>query len=177
MNESDLELAMTELEVRPTTHIVSYRNRHYVQSAAKPTVLCFHAELDTHSHPPPTSDPTSYSTFLASRPESLELAALELITRLHAAHPALRLHVVHLSAASALPLVRAARAAGRPLTVETCFHYLCLSAEDVPAGRPEWKCCPPVRGEANRAALWGADRKSTRLNSSHSGESRMPSSA
>ena len=52
--------------------------------------------------------------------------------------------------------MRAAQEAGRALTVETCFHYLCLSAEDVPRGRPEWKCCPPVRGEANRAALWDA---------------------
>lgn len=52
--------------------------------------------------------------------------------------------------------MRAAKATGRPLTVETCFHYLCLSAEDIPAGRPEFKCCPPVRGDDNRAALWAA---------------------
>ena len=63
---------------------------------------------------------------------------------------------MHLSAAGALPLVRAAKAAGRALTVETCFHYLCLRAEDVPRGRPEFKCTPPVRGEANQAALWAA---------------------
>ena len=31
---------------------------------------------------------------------------------------------VHLSAASALPLVKAAKAEGLPLTVETCHHYL-----------------------------------------------------
>ena len=34
---------------------------------------------------------------------------------------------------------------------------------------------PP--GFADRATLWNADRKSTRLNSSHSRKSRMPSSA
>ena len=33
------------------------------------------------------------------------------------------------------------------------------------------------RAEARHAALVNQDRKSTRLNSSHSGESRMPSSA
>ena len=31
---------------------------------------------------------------------------------------------VHLSAASALPMVKAAKAEGLPLTVETCHHYL-----------------------------------------------------
>ena len=33
-------------------------------------------------------------------------------------------HAVHLSAASALPIVKAAKAEGLPLTVETCHHYL-----------------------------------------------------
>ncbi|KAI0824959.1 allantoinase [Trametes gibbosa] len=127
-----------------------------------PTVLCFHAELEQTppaggpATDPEPSDPTLYSTFLASRPESLEVAAIALITRLHASYPALRLHIVHLSAAAALPLVRAAKAAGLPLTVETCFHYLALSAARIPRGRPEFKCCPPVRDEANRAALWAA---------------------
>ena len=40
---------------------------------------------------------------------------------------------------------------------------------------------PPSRSEANTGGIvvggWSLDRKSTRLNSSHSGESRMPSSA
>ncbi|OSX63784.1 hypothetical protein POSPLADRAFT_1033288 [Postia placenta MAD-698-R-SB12] len=72
----------------------------------------------------------------------------------HARFSSLRLRIVHLSAA--LPLVRAAKAAGRPLTAETCFHYLALAADDIPAGHPEFKCCPPVRGAENRAALWAA---------------------
>ena len=124
-------------------------------------MLCFHAELETpspSSEPSPelTPDPTLYSTFLASRPQSLEVAAIALITRLHARFPALRLHIVHLSASAALPLVRAAQAAGLPLTAETCFHYLTLAAADVPRGRPEFKCCPPIREEANREELWDA---------------------
>ncbi|KAH9930459.1 allantoinase [Epithele typhae] len=143
VNESDLRLAMDE--IKDTS-----------------TVLCFHAELETTpapaapTEPAEPADPTLYSTFLASRPPSLEVAAIALITRLHAQHPALRLHVVHLSAAAALPLVRAAQAARLPLTVETCFHYLALAAGAVPRGRPEFKCCPPIRDEANRDALWAA---------------------
>ena len=82
--------------------------------------------------------------------------AIELITTLHKQFPSLRLHIVHLSAADALPLIRAAKSSGLPLTVETCFHYLALTAAAVPRGRPEFKCCPPIRGAANRDALWAA---------------------
>ncbi|KAI0634668.1 allantoinase [Trametes polyzona] len=125
-----------------------------------PTVLCFHAELEKTPPAPGSAsegaDPTLYSTFLASRPQQLEVDAIVLITRLHREYPSLRLHIVHLSAADALPLVRAAKASGLPLTVETCFHYLTLSAQHIPHGRPEFKCCPPVREDANRAALWDA---------------------
>lgn len=66
------------------------------------------------------------------------------------------MHIVHLSAADALPTIKEAKAAGLPLTVETCFHYLCLDAEDIPDGRAEFKCCPPVRETANRDQLWDA---------------------
>ncbi|KAJ2957251.1 hypothetical protein NUW54_g14615 [Trametes sanguinea] len=107
VDESDLRAAMAELQ-------------------GTSTVLCFHAELQKSPGAPSTadpSDPTLYSTFLASRPQQLEVDAIELITRLHSEFPSLRLHIVHLSASAALPLVRAAKAAGRRLTVETCFHY------------------------------------------------------
>jgi hypothetical protein len=63
---------------------------------------------------------------------------------------------VHLSAAQALPIIRNAKAAGHKLTVETCFHYLCLASDSIPDGRPEFKCCPPIREAVNREALWAA---------------------
>ena len=43
-----------------------------------------------------------------------------------------------------------------PITVETCPHYLWFAAEDIPDGATEFKCAPPIRGAANREALWGA---------------------
>lgn len=58
-------------------------------------------------------------------------------------------------------MIREAKSAGLPLTVETCFHYLCLNAEDIPAGRPEFKCCPPVREASNRDLLWEALKDGT----------------
>lgn len=110
---------------------------------------------DEHDHLS-NANPTLYHTFLHSRPQSLETAAIALITRLHAQYPTLRLHIVHLSASQALPLIRAAKNSGLPLTVETCFHYLTLDSGVIPDGRPEFKCCPPIRDAINRDELWDA---------------------
>ena len=65
-----------------------------------------------------------------------------------------RVHIVHLSSAEALPLLREAQAAGVKITAETCPHYLHFAAETVPDGATEFKCCPPIREETNREQLW-----------------------
>ncbi|KAJ7579215.1 allantoinase [Mycena floridula] len=129
-----------------------------------PTVLLFHAELDDPSAAAPEESdlsPAEYSTFLKSRPQKLETDAISLITSLQKDHPSLRCHIVHLSASSALPIIRAAKSTGLKLTVETCFHYLCLSSEDIPSGHPEFKCCPPIRETDNRNLLWEALKDGT----------------
>jgi allantoinase len=64
--------------------------------------------------------------------------------------------VVHLSAASSVPALRAAKAEGLPITVETCPHYLCLEAESIPDGATLFKCAPPIRERENKEALWRA---------------------
>ena len=61
---------------------------------------------------------------------------------------------MHLSAADALPTIRAARDRGVRLSVETCPHYLTLAPEDVADGHTEFKCCPPIRDAPNRERLW-----------------------
>ncbi len=100
-------------------------------------------------------DPRRYATYLASRPPEAEEAAIALITRLCRSTRA-RTHIVHHSAASALPLIAGARAEGLPLTAETCPHYLRFTAEAVPDGATPYKCAPPIRDAANREALWRA---------------------
>ena len=45
-----------------------------------------------------------------------------------------RAHILHLSDAHSLPAIRAAKAEGIALTVETCPHYLTIAAEDIPDG-------------------------------------------
>jgi allantoinase len=67
-----------------------------------------------------------------------------------------RVHIVHHSSMSSLPLLRAARAEGLPITVETCPHYLTFVAEEIAEGATTFKCCPPIRGRENLAALWAA---------------------
>lgn len=120
----------------------------------------FHAEIEDsqdHSH----DDPTKYSTFLDSRPQGMEYEAIKLIISLQRKYPKLRCHIVHLSASNALPLIRQARAEGIKLTVETTFHYLSLISEDIPDGRPDFKCCPPIRDKGNRELLWEAVKDGT----------------
>ena len=61
---------------------------------------------------------------------------------------------MHLSAAECVAMIAGAKAAGIRLTAETCPHYLYFTAEQVPDGATEFKCCPPIRDAANREALW-----------------------
>lgn len=100
-------------------------------------------------------DPRAHASWLASRPPEAETEAVALLVRL-CREFGTRVHVVHLAAAGALPLLRAARAEGLPLTAETCPHYLRFAAEDVPDGATALKCAPPLRGRANRDLLWDA---------------------
>jgi allantoinase len=99
--------------------------------------------------------PTRYETFLASRPRAAENEAVELIIKLAREFGA-RVHIVHHSSADALPVLRAAKAAGLKLTAETCPHYLMIAAEEIPDGATEFKCCPPIRERENCEQLWAA---------------------
>jgi allantoinase len=117
--------------------------------------LLVHAEL---AQPAGTSgDWHEYATYLRSRPPRSELEAIRLLIRL-AREFGTRVHIVHLSAAAAIDELRAARAEGLPITVETCPHYLYFCSESIPRGATQFKCAPPIRDSANRAALWQALR-------------------
>lgn len=97
----------------------------------------------------------SYADYLASRPVEAEHSAIELLVALMSRAGA-SVHVVHLSSATSLPIIRAARERGLPLTVETCPHYLTFAAEEIPDGATEYKCAPPIRSTEERDGLWQA---------------------
>ncbi|KAI2627788.1 allantoinase [Hypoxylon sp. NC1633] len=148
ISSNDIELAMKTLNGIPTT-------------------LMFHAEMippisDSVGDAVQASEPPlaphgalkSYQTFLESRPPSFETYAIDEIVSLAHLAPGLHLHIVHLSATQAIPILKAARKAGVDITAETCFHYLGLAAEGVEDGDCRYKCCPPIREQLNQDGLW-----------------------
>jgi allantoinase len=94
-----------------------------------------------------------YGAFLRSRPDEAEARAVTLALET-ARRTGVRVHILHVSSATVLAVIGAARADGVRVTAETCPHYLALAAEDVPSGATQFKCCPPIRGRANRDLLW-----------------------
>ncbi|MDN3021827.1 allantoinase AllB [Streptomyces sp. S.PB5] len=118
-------------------------------------LLIVHAEDPHHLEAAPQQGGPKYADFLASRPRDAEDTAIaQLIAQ--AKRLDARVHILHLSSSDALPLIAAAKAEGVRVTVETCPHYLTLTAEEVPDGASEFKCCPPIRESANQDLLWQA---------------------
>jgi len=101
----------------------------------------------------PPASTRSYAEYARSRPGAAETEAVALLLSLAEKHRA-RVHVVHVSSGATLPLLAAARARGVAVTAETCPHYLHFTADQVPDGATEYKCAPPIRGAADRDALW-----------------------
>jgi allantoinase len=103
------------------------------------------------------ADWSSYDTYLRSRPPEAEMGAIRLLLGL-CREFRFRLHIVHLSTGAALPELRDAREQGLPVSVETCPHYLHLTAELIPKGATLFKCAPPIRNSENREQLWNGLR-------------------
>lgn len=119
--------------------------------------LLVHAELpsaiDRATESLSGSDWNRYSTYLQSRPDEAELAAIRMMLALCREYN-FRLHIVHVSSWLALEELRAARAEGLPVSVETCPHYLHLAAETIADGATLNKCAPPIRSRENCEKLW-----------------------
>lgn len=126
--------------------------------------LLVHAELpgpiDAATRNLSRADWSLYQTHLKSRPPEAELTAIQLMLSLCREYQ-FALHIVHLSSSLALPQLRGARLEGLPVTVETCPHYLHLTAETIPNGATLHKCAPPIRSRLNCEALWNGLREET----------------
>jgi allantoinase len=124
--------------------------------------LLVHAELsgpiDGAARELANADWRKYETYLRSRPDEAEIAAIELMLKL-CNEFGFKLHIVHLATSKAVDLLRAAKAEGLPVTVETCPHYLFFAAEEIPDGATLHKCAPPIRTRENREKLWEALRE------------------
>ncbi len=100
-------------------------------------------------------NPISYRAYLNSRPKEWENHAIREMINL-CRETGARVHIVHLSSAEALPMIKQVREEGFPLTVETAPHYLCFSSEEIEDGKTVFKCAPPIREKENNEKLWEA---------------------
>jgi allantoinase len=103
------------------------------------------------------ADPRCYATWLRTRPPEAEEQAITLLVAF-ARESGARVHVVHVAAAGAIPILRRARAEGLPVSAETCPHYLVFNAESIPDSATPFKCAPPIRERIHCDALWTALR-------------------
>lgn len=120
--------------------------------------LLVHAELQTSLPTSRTTNPQSYLDYLHSRPRQWENEAVALMIRLCREYRC-RVHIVHVSSSEAISLLYDAKAAGLPITAETCPHYLYFSSEEIPDGDTRFKCAPPIREKENNDKLWEALRE------------------
>jgi allantoinase len=140
---------VSEADLREALPVVAAFNLPLLVHAELPALLRDPLSLDDHSRP----DPRRYAIWLRSRPPASEYAAIEMIVGLAREFGA-RVHIVHLAAADALPLISAARDNGVRVTVETCPHYLTFAAEEIGDGATAFKCAPPIREREHREGLW-----------------------
>ena len=112
--------------------------------------VAVHAESDVLVRPMADG---SARDFLASRPVAAELDAIRRALAI-AAETGASLHVVHVSSGQGVALAAEARARGVDVSIETCPHYLCFTAEDVDRLGVAAKCAPPFRAAEEQARLW-----------------------
>ncbi|HEV1287484.1 MAG TPA: allantoinase AllB [Bryobacteraceae bacterium] len=118
---------------------------------AMPVLARLGAPLLVHAESP---------SYLPLRPPESECDAISMMIGLSRETGA-RVHIVHLAAIEALPLIEEAQAAGVPITVETCPHYVFpwLTPGVITPAREGGdlmhynllKCAPPIRGRLRDA--------------------------
>lgn len=96
---------------------------------------------------------TTAMDYVESRPIFTEVEAVQRAI-LFAKETGCKLHLVHISASETIQTILQARREGVDVTVETCTHYLALTAEDVEEIGPRAKCQPPLRKATDQAKLW-----------------------
>jgi allantoinase len=94
--------------------------------------------------------------FIRSRPPAAEWSAIAQAIDVAVA-TGCRLHVVHVSTARGMDLIRDAQQEGLDVSGETCPHYLLYREDDLDRLGGVAKCAPPFRTALDREALWAAE--------------------
>ncbi|HEV7508184.1 MAG TPA: allantoinase AllB [Thermoanaerobaculia bacterium] len=146
---------VTEADLRAAMPILARRGTVLLAHAELPGPIERAAAVWNGAGPAELSD---YGRYLQSRPDAAEVEAVELLVGL-CRELGCRVHIVHVSSAEVLPVLRRAREEGLSITAETCPHYLTFAAEEIPEGGVTFKCAPPIRTRDNRELLWEALRE------------------
>jgi allantoinase len=120
--------------------------------AALGSIILVHAEDPARLLEP---GGTGARDFVRSRPPEAEWSAITQAIEVAAATGG-RLHVVHVSTARGMDLIREAQEKGLDVSGETCPHYLLYLEEDLQRLGGVGKCAPPFRTATDREALWAA---------------------
>ncbi|CAN8077229.1 unnamed protein product [Agarophyton chilense] len=152
VSELDLKAAIQELNR-------IFSSPSYV---GRPIPYILHAELDDFSYNTgfrasqrDSYDHHSYHEFERSRPDSWEIAAIELASKL-ANNTNVHIHIAHVSshaAAQRILELKNSDSFRARITAETCTQYLLWAKEEIPPGSTSMKCAPPIRSVANRDKL------------------------
>lgn len=94
-----------------------------------------------------------YQTVLSSRPHLAEVLTIQTGIAMAKATGA-KLHVLHISTAEGVQLVREAQKEGYPITGETCPHFLFLTEDDFNQVGNFMKVYPLVKNKKDQKALW-----------------------
>jgi len=115
-------------------------------------VLCHAEEPSLVNGGVMNEGPVATELGLAGRPALAEEMAVARDLAL-AAHTGARVHIQHVSARGALSEIRSAREGGLAVTCEATPHHLLLTEDECRGYDPNFKMNPPLRTEADRAAL------------------------
>lgn len=129
------------------------RDRWGVDPAERDRAATNRAERDRAAETPPGSCSFTYTDFLATRPAFGEVAAIQTVCLL-ARMTDTPIHIAHVTLHEAVRVIAEAKAAGTPVTAETCPPYLTMTEADCERLGPVSKILPPIRGDEDRDALW-----------------------
>jgi allantoinase len=125
--------------------------------AALGSILLLHAEdpgiVDSLSRKAIAAGRTGARDFIRSRPAAAELEAISRAISI-AGETRCAIHIVHVSTADGIHLIREAQTRGVDVTGETCPHYLLYTEEDIERLGGLGKCAPPFRTDEDREELW-----------------------
>ena len=94
-----------------------------------------------------------YDNFLKTRPNLAEELTIQTAISMAKA-TGVRLHILHVSTAEGVDLIKEAQNKGYPITAETCPHYLFLTNEDYERIGPEMKIYPLVKYKKDQQRIW-----------------------